>query len=351
MHQAVLVNVSNMLREMLLDTKNYYSQEYPLLILLDHDSKIVRKMLELIFTGKSVIGNQRDVQSLQNLLSSLGLCLDIAMTVGSAEYFTQTLDVTYQDIEVCSQLEEPVKKKLKSTVVVNEMDSSIQVAWYSSVKEFSLTPSLQARVQLRLSDKVRSRIKNKLKKHHTEVSKLDSCFNQDKEDLEVVQVKAERTSLEFLCPVCSISAKFKIRNKLIKHLVDDHYYEELENLLVGGFFESSVCCKIDFAKSGFGMYIRHKAEKHNAVQNVATEEVRKHLDSQVNHGEVDMGCEIKVADDGTKEMGKSVKYDVGEAAYDDAQEELAVKRFLRVKSFANLWADCKNSVVSLPTTL
>ena len=63
---------------------------------------------------------------------------------------------------------------------------------------------------------------------------------------------------------------FKSRRKLLDHQVDDHYYEDLENSLVGEFIQSTVCCNVDFSKSGFGMYIRHKAEKHGAVQKVAT---------------------------------------------------------------------------------
>ena len=360
MHQAVLVNLSNMLREMLPDNKNYFSQEYPLLVHLDHDSNIAMKMVELIFTGKSVVDNQKDFQSLQNLLSSLGICLDLAKTAGSAEYDTQTLDVTYEDIDLCNEAEEPVKKKLKSTEVgkegtvltpsinspgakmINEIgvingsqvleeSSSVQVAWYSSTKHFSLTNSLQAHVQLKLSDKVGSgNIKKVLKRHHREVSKLDSRCGEEKQDIEVVKGKAERTVLEFFCPVCTNSAKFKIRNKFIKHLVDDHYYEELENLLVGEFFESSVCCKIDFAKSGFGMFIRHNAEKHKAVQKVATEEVGKSLDSQDNNEDLVRKCEIKVAADTTMEeksvLTDNVKNDVRDAAYDISQEESVVKK-------------------------
>ena len=73
------------------------------------------------------------------------------------------------------------------------------------------------------------------------------------------------------CQDCSKSFKQKI--KLISHQVDDHHYEDLENLLVCEFLESKVCCLKDFSKSGFDAFIRHKALFHGALDLVMFKEV------------------------------------------------------------------------------
>ena len=78
-------------------------------------------------------------------------------------------------------------------------------------------------------------------------------------------VSVER-SAKFQCLACQdCSKKFKHKRKLTKHLVDDHYYEELENLLISEFLECKNCCAVDFSKAGFDAFIRHKAQCHGAV--------------------------------------------------------------------------------------
>ena len=44
---------------------------------------------------------------------------------------------------------------------------------------------------------------------------------------------------------------------LIKHQVEEHFYEELENMFVEEFLRCSVCCKMDFKNTGLGMFMRH----------------------------------------------------------------------------------------------
>jgi len=73
-----------------------------------------------------------------------------------------------------------------------------------------------------------------------------------------------QTSAYFQCQDCDESYRFKV--SLIKHQVEEHFYEELENMFVEEFFRCSVCCKLDFSNTGLGMFIRHKAESHQAIE-------------------------------------------------------------------------------------
>jgi len=66
------------------------------------------------------------------------------------------------------------------------------------------------------------------------------------------------------CPDCDETFRYMV--SLRKHQVDEHFYEELEVMFVEEFLECSVCCKIDFSNTGLGMFIRHKAENHKAVE-------------------------------------------------------------------------------------
>jgi len=73
-----------------------------------------------------------------------------------------------------------------------------------------------------------------------------------------------QTSAYFQCQDCDESYRFKV--SLIKHQVEEHFYEELENMFVEEFLRCSVCCKMDFKNTGLGMFIRHKAESHQAIE-------------------------------------------------------------------------------------
>ena len=107
-----------------------------------------------------------------------------------------------------------------------------------------------------------------LKKGKT--SKVKASNEPIEEKLEGSKSKMS-CSKPFRCSDCDES--FKCRSKLISHQVGNHYYEELENLLVADFLESKVCCKLDFSKTGFGMFIRHKAVKHGAIKLLLSKEV------------------------------------------------------------------------------
>jgi len=73
-----------------------------------------------------------------------------------------------------------------------------------------------------------------------------------------------QTSAYLQCQDCDESYRFKV--SLIKHQVEEHFYEELENMFVEEFLRCSVCCKMDFKNTGLGMFIRHKAESHLAIE-------------------------------------------------------------------------------------
>merc|ERR1719186_646059 len=70
-----MVTVSPMLREVL-GPLNNSTQDYSLVLLLEQDSCIVRKMVELIYTGRSEV-TQKDSLSLKHLLFSLGISLNM----------------------------------------------------------------------------------------------------------------------------------------------------------------------------------------------------------------------------------------------------------------------------------
>ena len=290
MHQAILVNLSPMLKTILVD--HSHKGDMPL-IYLEQDSGMVRKMVEIIYTGKTMVG-KNDIEAMKCLLT----CLDIGICVAEENngdvqgIELEELEV-FLDQDVNSVLEKKQLKEQNASMTLmktrstrNEAvdnlcgdDQQVQVAWYSSVKNFSLSSSLQATVQLEqcgqdgLTKKVR---------HALPRPKEDSGKTKDKPHPLKVTVPAPRkTSAELSCPECGKSAKYKV--KMIKHLVDEHYYEELENVLVGEFLESSVCCRMDFSNTGLGMFIRHKADKHRAVQKVAHKDVVDLLDRNDEH--------------------------------------------------------------------
>ena len=198
LHQAIMATMSPFLRDML-GKVNSTAQE----VMLEQDSRIVKKLLKLVYTGKTT-AKQEDMESLQCLLDSLGM--------GQAVYIEH--------------------------------------------EEGAADDALK------------------------EIEPMEREFESDYDDLkQVVEVTDVPTSSYFSCPLCDEEVRFKV--KLLKHMVDEHYYEDLETALVGDFCQSSVCCGMNFAKSGFGQFIRHKVDKHRAVQEVATEEVREYLDSDM----------------------------------------------------------------------
>ena len=77
MHQAVIATVSPMVREVLGPlNSSAHTQDYSLLLLLEGESCIARKMVELIYTGSSEV-IQKDSLSVKHLLCSLGISLNI----------------------------------------------------------------------------------------------------------------------------------------------------------------------------------------------------------------------------------------------------------------------------------
>ena len=98
------------------------------------------------------------------------------------------------------------------------------------------------------------------------VSMVDQMAERKSGDVKDGGYVSVERSAKFQCLACQdCSKKFKHKRKLTKHLVDDHYYEELENLLISEFLECKNCCAVDFSKAGFDAFIRHKAQCHGAV--------------------------------------------------------------------------------------
>eukprot|EP00092_Neocalanus_flemingeri_P032029 GFUD01034811.1.p1 GENE.GFUD01034811.1~~GFUD01034811.1.p1 ORF type:complete len:330 (+),score=88.49 GFUD01034811.1:68-1057(+) len=279
-HQAVLVPLSQLLKE-ILDPRDSI-HDYAFLMLLDQESSIVRKMVELIYTGRST-ATRVEFLSLQFLLGSLGICLDIGCFGDSSK------ENLYADNSVTND-DEP-----SESPVIVEPKMVIK-------KSYQIT-------------------------------------------------KAKWLKIDLPCPLCGVVLTSKVR--LTKHMVD-HYYEELENLFVGDFCQSTVCCKIDFAITGFGQYIRHKAKEHRAVQEVSSREVRELLDRDLGDVRKKLdGKGMEKEGTGERDMEKietaAVIMDVVSNTSEtdnegDVIQEEPLKSHLRLKSFASQCAKSDNII-------
>jgi len=131
----------------------------------------------------------------------------------------------------------------------------------SSSSSSSASPRLRS---LRLKSQMR-----KARQKNLEIVRKDTAnVNTVKQKKNVKEKKTSpvlsKSSEYFPCPDCDETFRYMV--SLRKHQVDEHIYEELEDMFVGEFVECSVCCKIDFSNTGLGMFIRHKAESHGAVE-------------------------------------------------------------------------------------
>merc|ERR1712179_462927 len=131
----------------------------------------------------------------------------------------------------------------------------------SSSSSSSASPRLRS---LRLRSQMR-----KARQKNLEVVRKDTTnVNTVKQKKNVKEKKTSpvlsKSSEYFPCADCDDTFRYMV--SLRKHQVDEHIYEELEDMFVGEFVECSVCCKIDFSNTGLGMFIRHKAESHGAVE-------------------------------------------------------------------------------------
>jgi len=111
--------------------------------------------------------------------------------------------------------------------------------------------------------------KRKTRQKSLEVARAETAKanagKQKRDEKKKKTVTVLSKSSEYIsCPDCDETFRYMV--SLRKHQVDEHYYEELEVMFVEEFLDSSVCCKIDFSNTGLGMFIRHKAESHRAVE-------------------------------------------------------------------------------------
>jgi len=316
-HRAILSLVSPMMRSLLIDQKIHDPVAF---ISVDHESCIVRKMIKIAYTGKAVLSKHEDIKSVKEALNCLGIDINHVSVasdtcdlveeerVGTAEVFKNhvssgggesisngddiiasnpinELDVLkVEDTEIyersninnnrvqyendsmsispqrfSSDCETRQVTKKKNCRQINghrkekEENYEVQVEQSTLVSnpKFNLASALKAYVQLRPSDKVGKR----------KTRSVTDKFGD-------VTVERKPKYQSFRCQDCSKS--FKLKGKLIKHQVDEHYYEDLENLLIGEFLEAKVCssCNVNF--SSFDTFIRHKADIHGTVNMVLT---------------------------------------------------------------------------------
>ena len=332
LNKVLIAGLSPMIREILLDQMTYDGSTCHL---PDYNSDIVRKMVEIIYTGKAMIKTLKWRKRITKLMQSLGISISLDCGDGNRNSVlgNDDIDAQYDDINTTESNESekmlhmvpdtalPLAMKMKTAHGMGKADKNreseegndVEIEWFASVKGFNLYTSLQAKVSMPMSRLNGSEEKSQQSlfapgeeamdmmsdKNDDMMANecLDSCSDDSDVVIEPIAVadlgrlrkslsksfkkkrrgKTSKTasglieempegsnSKTFRCSDCNES--FKHRSKLSKHQVDSHYYEDLENLLVAEFLESNVCCKFDFSKTGFGMFIRHKAEKHGAIQ-------------------------------------------------------------------------------------
>jgi len=283
-HQSIMTTLSPIVREVLMDQKFNDNIAY---ISLDQNSDTVKKVVEIVYTGKANVDNTQLKSSVQELLKCLGLNITIVSNTSVDIMVAEEVEEVKE--EPCNQNnnDDPLlvfngnnndesdimyngKESLSCEMSVGTEDSQIKDAASDEEDVVSksrpsfdgtvLRRSLRAYVQMRPSDVV------------GKVSLIPCKRNRESESdrgCDSFERSAKFQSLS--CQGCSKS--FKQKMKLISHQVDDHYYEDLENLLVGEFLEFKVCCLKDFSKSGFDAFIRHKALFHGALDLVMFKEV------------------------------------------------------------------------------
>jgi len=310
-HQAVMANLSPLMKEVLMD-HNLFGRSDCAFIFLDQDSDSVRKMVEVLYSGKAFFKNHEDMEMIKGLLNCLGI--DICLESSASSTNGWIADFMFDNEHVRTADETPsiaddngipiVSQVLKGVPPIGLGENNVKqkLATTTQTRQFNNVLKSCSRF-----DKRKREDSGTIWKNNNKVSKLLKENNQ------------------FLCPVCSES--FKLRGKLIKHQVDEHYYEDLENLLVEEFIESKVCCKVNFTNTGFGMFIRHKVAKHGALELVSFK--TKHV------------CTLN-----DKENDLVVDVDVAVSDNQAASEKVQTKNYLRVKPFASRLVPFKNVVVS-----
>ena len=284
-HQSIMSSLSPMMRKVLLDQKNNDNIAY---ISLDQNSDTVKILKEILYTGEAVVSNHHFNNSVQELLKYLDLDISIVsntsdfenLVIGETEgvkeepsHVSNNDDPLWvfdgNNNDALSTLEDPdvyrerINENIMCEISGGAVDSQLNLVVSDEENKMSnprpnfnvaaaVKRSLCAYVQMKPSDLV---------------SKLDPMsYNRRSGDEGGGGYVSHERSSKFQCLACQdCSKKFKHKRKLTKHLVDDHYYEELENLLISEFLECKNCCAVDFSKAGFDAFIRHKAQCHGAV--------------------------------------------------------------------------------------
>jgi len=334
LNKVLIARLSPMMREIFQDQMTYDGSST--CHLPDYNSDIVRKMVEIIYTGKAMIKTLKWGKRIKKLMKSFGISILLDCGDGNGNSVLGKDDIDAQDADInTTESNESLSKKMLHMVPdkalplamkmktvhgmgkadenrESEEGNDVEMEWFASVKGFNLATSLQAKVSMpisrlngseensqqsllapeeamdMMSDKNGDTMANecsdscsddsdvviepiavadlgRIRKSLSKSFKKKRRGNTSKAASGPIEEKSEGSnSKTFQCSDCNES--FKHRSKLSKHQVDSHYYEDLENLLVAEFLESNVCCKLDFSKTGFGMFIRHKAEKHGAIQ-------------------------------------------------------------------------------------
>jgi len=310
-HQAIMANLSPLMKEVLMD-HNIFGRSDCAFIFLDQDSDSVRKMVEVLYSGKAFFNYHEDMEMIKGLLNCLGI--DICLESSASSTNGWIADFMFDNEHVRTADETPsiaddngiaiLSQVLKGVppigLVENNVKQKLATTTQTRTRQFDNVLKSCSRF-----DKRKREDSGTIGKNNNKVSKL------------------LKENSQFLCPVCSES--FKLKGKLIKHQVDEHYYEDLENLLVEEFIESKVCCKVNFTNTGFGMFIRHKVAKHGALELVSFKS--KHV-CTFNDKENDHVVDVDVSDNQA------------------TSEKVQTKNYLSVKPFASRLLPFKNVVSS-----
>jgi len=317
-HQAIMANLSPLIKEVLMN-HNLLERSRCAFIFLDQDSDSVRKMINVLYSGKTLLNNQKDVEKIKELLNLLGIdiCLETS-AISTNGWMANDSDFIFDEHIAMSDETQNIADDDEIPHVSQVPQGVPPVDQVRNILKHSLTTTMKTSQY----DNKRQTVRRVEKRKHEDSGKNGQNNNK--------VAKLLNKNNHFLCPVCSES--FKVEGKLIKHQVDEHYYEDLENLLVEEYIESKVCCKVNFANTGFGMFIRHKAAKHGALQLVSfkTKQVCTSNDNRKDHV-------VDVAVSGNLNP-------VSEAA----SEQVQTKTYFCVKPFASRLVSFENIVVSSP---
>jgi len=104
LNQVVMANLSPMMRELFLDQGPYHEERT--CFLPDYKSNIVRKLVEIIYTGKAMFKTRKRMKRIKKLMKSFGISICLDCGDGSVSYHAEDEDI---DATECNESERKSK--------------------------------------------------------------------------------------------------------------------------------------------------------------------------------------------------------------------------------------------------